>query len=198
VLHYSQDHLRTVTRDLDHPVFCRCRKHRQPFRRNLIHMIRMLPMLVHVHHSYASYGQSSYVTIFHGVINRVERIHCSWEKRDSWLHLQHTGWPIWWSPPNFSPPHSHWKQRGKVKHLLTIGYISLLGSYLQYVISTFNTCSWVPSPQLLTDTDGGYNLGGDSFPHHYLRPSQPTVFRFPLRAMSGLKLTLSSSNQPQK
>jgi hypothetical protein len=35
-----------------------------------------------------------------------------------------------------------------------IGYISLLGSYLQYVISTFNICSWEQTMvRSLTDTD---------------------------------------------
>jgi hypothetical protein len=35
-----------------------------PYRENLIHMTDMLPALVHVHHSYASCGQSPYVATF--------------------------------------------------------------------------------------------------------------------------------------
>jgi hypothetical protein len=70
----------------------------------------------------------------------------------------------------------------KAKHLLTISYISLLDLCHKHVISTFNTYSRVPTPRCLTDTDGGYNLGGASFPHHTHRPFQPTVLRFSLMA----------------
>jgi hypothetical protein len=35
-----------------------------PYRGNLIHTTDMLPAPVHVHHSYASYGQSPYVATF--------------------------------------------------------------------------------------------------------------------------------------
>jgi hypothetical protein len=58
------------------------------------------------------------------------------------------------------------------------------------VISTFNTSSRGPTHQSLTDTDMGYNLEGASFSHHSHRPSQPTVLLFPLRAPSGLQLTM--------
>jgi hypothetical protein len=64
--------------------------------------------------------------------------------------------------------------------------LGLLDPYHQHTISTFNTCSWVPTHQFLIDTDGGYNLGGVSFSHHSPRPSQLTVLHFPLMAPSGL------------
>jgi hypothetical protein len=58
----------------------------------------------------------------------------------------------------------------KAKHLLRTGYIGLLSPYLQHVISTFNTFSWGPTHRSLTDTGGGYNLGGAGFSHHPSRP----------------------------
>jgi hypothetical protein len=42
----------------------------------------------------------------------------------------------------------------------------------------------------LTDTDGGYNLGGVGFSHTIPWPSQPTVFNFHLRALPGLRLSV--------
>jgi hypothetical protein len=54
-----------------------------------------------------------------------------------------------------------------------------LGPYHQHAISTFNICSRGPSHRSLTDTGGGYNLGGASLPHHNSWPSQPTVLYFP-------------------
>jgi hypothetical protein len=77
----------------------------------------------------------------------------------------------------------------KVKHLLTIGYVGLLGPYLQHVISTFNTCSRGPTHRYLTNTGGAYNLGGVSLPNHTPRPSQLAILLFPLRDLLGLKLT---------
>jgi hypothetical protein len=47
-----------------------------------------------------------------------------------------------------------------------------------------------PTSRSLTDTSGGYNILGASFSYHTLRPSQPTVLRFPLRALPGLRLTI--------
>jgi hypothetical protein len=54
----------------------------------------------------------------------------------------------------------------------------LLGPYLQHVINTFNTCSRGSTHRSLTDTGGGYNLGGASFLHHTPEPFQPTVLCF--------------------
>jgi hypothetical protein len=36
--------------------------------------------------------------------------------------------------------------------------LGLLGPYHWHAIGTFNTCSWVPTPQSLTDTGGGYHI----------------------------------------
>jgi hypothetical protein len=83
----------------------------------------------------------------------------------------------------------------KNKHLLMTDYIGLLGSYLQHVISMLNTFLRLSTPWSLTDTDGGYNFRAAAFRYHSLRPSQPTIVRFPLMASFGLKLTSSSVNQ---
>jgi hypothetical protein len=51
----------------------------------------------------------------------------------------------------------------------------------------FNTCSRGPAHQPLTNTGGGYNLGGAGLPHTTPRPSQPVVSTFNLRAPPGLQ-----------
>jgi hypothetical protein len=95
-------------------------------------------------------------------------------------------------PYPVSLPQQPLKQCKKFKHLLATSYIGLLGLYHQYVISTFNTCSWVPIILSLIDTGSGYNLGGADFSYHTPRLSQPMVLRFPLRAPTGLRLTFSA------
>jgi hypothetical protein len=67
-----------------------------PYRVNLIHTTCVLPVSVHVHHSYGSYVQSPYVATF------CERIHCSW-KKSSPPNPQDTGRPIRGFIPSFSP-----------------------------------------------------------------------------------------------
>jgi hypothetical protein len=57
--------------------------------------------------------------------------------------------------------------------------LGLPDPYLRYAINMFNTCSRGPTHRSLTNTCGGHNLGGVSFPYHTPQPSQPTVLRFP-------------------
>jgi hypothetical protein len=45
----------------------------------------------------------------------------------------------------------------------------------QHTISTFNTCSQGPTHRSLTNTGGGYNLGGVDLPHTTPRPSQSAI-----------------------
>jgi hypothetical protein len=80
-------------------------------------------------------------------------------------------------PPNFSS-NTTIEAVMKGKHLLTTDYISLLGPYLQYVLSTFNTCSRGPTHQSLTNTGRCYNLRDASLSYHTPLPSQPTVLCF--------------------
>jgi hypothetical protein len=100
------------------------------------------------------------------------------KKKCSWLHLSAR-----LSGPRdllqFLSQHNHWSSRVKPSIYWRTCYIDLLGPYLQHVIGTFNTCSRGLTHQSLTDTGGSYNLGGAGFPHHSLRPSQPTLLRFP-------------------
>jgi hypothetical protein len=145
---------------------------------NLIHMTQMIPTPFHVRHSYASYGRSSYMAILSPWLNRVGRTLLFPRKRApniilSTLVDRSTG-----LPPSFSP-NTTIEAVIKAKHLLMAGYISLVGSYLQHVIITFNTCSRGPIHRFLTDTGGGYNLGGADFPQHSPCPSQPTILHFP-------------------
>jgi hypothetical protein len=145
----------------------------------LIHTTHMLSAPVHVHNSYTSSGQSLYVATFHEsstILNRViaperkELLTTSPARRviDMWIPIQ------------FLSPLTTIEAVEKAKNLLMISYISLMGLYLQHVISTFNACSRVPIHRSLTDAGGGYNLGDVGFLHHTPRPSQVTVLRFPL------------------
>jgi hypothetical protein len=71
------------------------------------------------------------------------------------------------------------------------GHISLAcDQYVQYLLVGTN-------PRSLTDTDGGYNLKGLSFAQNSTRPSQPRVIRFPLRALSSLKLNNINMKSPK-
>jgi hypothetical protein len=144
--------------------------------RNLIHTTRMLLTSVHVCHSYASYGQSTYVTTFHAGPRVLDGFTTS-EKKCSWLH-PHLGWVAHGTHPSFSPNNNHWSSALKPSIYWWTCYICLLGSYLQYVITTFNICSRGPIHRSLIDTSGGYNLGGAGFPQHTPHPSQPMILYF--------------------
>jgi hypothetical protein len=142
-----------------------------PCRGNLIHMIRTLLMPVHVHHTYVFHEKSLYVVTFHANPTELDRF-TTLEKKWSQLHLsaQLSGL---WNPPQFLSQHNHWSSVLKPNICWWIGYIGLLGLYLQHVISTFNICSREPTHQSLIITGGGYNLGGVGLPHHTTQPSQP-------------------------
>jgi hypothetical protein len=70
--------------------------------------------------------------------------------------------------------------------------LGLLSPYHQYAICTFNTCSWEPTHQSLTDIGGGYNLGGADLPYHTPWPFQLIVSTFHLRAPLDLRLSIQS------
>jgi hypothetical protein len=93
------------------------------------------------------------------------------KKNSSWHNPQHVGWPIHGSVPieamGVNAPYANGRLLG------------LPNPYLRHAIDTFNTCSWGPTHQSLTDTGGGYNIGGAGFPHYTPRPSQPMVLHFP-------------------
>jgi hypothetical protein len=146
----------------------------------------MLSAQVHVHHTYASYRQSQYVATFHVDPTELDGSNCCWEKG---LPTQSTAHRLThlWVLPKFLSHDNHWSSRLKPIICWRIGYISLLGPYLQHVISIFDTSSRVLIHRSLTDTDTGYNLGGVSFPHQFPHTSQPIVLRFPLRASPSIR-----------
>jgi hypothetical protein len=82
---------------------------------------------------------------------------------------------------NFSPNTTieamRWSQSSVDSMLL-----GLLGPYYEHAISTFNTYSRGLTHRSLSDTGGGYNLGGASLSHHTPRPSQLMVLCFPPKA----------------
>jgi hypothetical protein len=102
------------------------------------------------------------------------------------------GWVAHGTRLSFSAKHNHWSSVFNPNICWWTSYINLLGSYHQYVIITFNTCSRGPTNWSLTNTDGGYNFGGPGLPHHTLRPSQPTVLYFPPKGPTRSQVNQSS------
>jgi hypothetical protein len=91
---------------------------------------------------------------------------------------QHAGWLIHGSVPSFSPEPAN-EARGVSQASDSDQLLGLPGPYYRHVIGTFNTCSRRPTERSLTDTGGGYNLGGAGFPRTTPRPSWPVVSSFP-------------------
>jgi hypothetical protein len=107
-------------------------------------------------------------------------------KRNPRLHTQHVGWLICGSPSSFSPTLNQ-RSSGESQASVDGRLLGLPGPYHRHAIGTFNTCSRGLTHWSLTNTGGGYNLGGASFPYTTLRPSQPMVSTFHLRAPPGLQ-----------
>jgi hypothetical protein len=103
------------------------------------------------------------------------------EKKGSRYNPQHLGWPIHESIPSFSPTTAN-EAVGKNQASVNNRLLGLPSPYHRYVIDTFNTCSRGATHRFLTDTSGGYNLGGAGLPHTTSRPSQPAVSTFHQRA----------------
>jgi hypothetical protein len=73
------------------------------------------------------------------------------------------GWVAYGTCLSFSPKYNHWSIALKPNIYWWTDYIDLLDPYHQHVISMFNICSRGPTHRSLTDTGGGYNLGGADF-----------------------------------
>jgi hypothetical protein len=89
-----------------------------------------------------------------GVVNRVGRMHCSREKSapDS---TSQPDWVVHGTCLSFSPNTAI--EAVRLSQEPVYGrLLNLSGLYHQHAIGTFNTCLWVPTPQSLTDTGGGY------------------------------------------
>jgi hypothetical protein len=126
------------------------------------------------------------IATFHEVVNNGRQSHCSREK-GSRHNPQHNDWPIRGSVPSFSPEPAI--EAVEVKPPSIDGrLLGLLSPYHRYAIDMLNTCSRGPTHRSLTDTGGGYSLGGAGFPHISPRPSQPAVSTFHLRAPPSLRL----------
>jgi hypothetical protein len=85
------------------------------------------------------------------------------EKKGSRHNLQHVGWPIHKSVTRFLSQDNNWssnKSQTSVNNKLH----QFTGPITPATIGTFNTCSRGPTHRSLTDTGGGYNLGGASLP----------------------------------
>jgi hypothetical protein len=103
------------------------------------------------------------------------------EKNGSRHNPQHVGWPICGSIPSFSPEPGNEAVGGGGVKPPSVGnqLLGLPDSYRRHVIGMLNTCLRGSTYRSLTDSGGGYNLGGASLPYTTLRHSQPVVSTFP-------------------
>jgi hypothetical protein len=100
------------------------------------------------------------------------------EKKGSRHNPQHDGWLIHGFIPSFSLEPTN-EAVGVKLSICWRRLLGLPGSYHRHAISTFNTCSRGPTHRFLTNTGGGYNLGGADLPHTTPQPSQSVVSTFP-------------------
>jgi hypothetical protein len=129
------------------------------------------------HVTYASCRQSPYVATFHESSTELSRPSAP-EKKGSRHNPQRVADQSTdlYLASLLSQPMKQW---GQSQASINGRLLGLLGPYHQYVIGTFNTCSRGPTERSLTDTGGGYNLRGASFPRTTPRPSRPAVSPFP-------------------
>jgi hypothetical protein len=154
-----------------------------------------LPTPVHVCPVYASYGQSPYVATFHESSTELDRVTAP-EKKGSRHNPQHIGWPIRGSILSFSPESTN-EVVEKAKISMNSRLLGLPGSYHRHAIGTFNTCSRGPTHPSLTNTSGGYNIGGAGLPHTH-SPTFPTsCLYFFLSATPGLQFNQALSTKPK-
>jgi hypothetical protein len=108
------------------------------------------------------------------------------KKKNSHLHPWHADWPICGPPSSFSPTLNQ-RSSGQSQTTVDGRLLGLSGPYHRHAIDTFNTCSRGPTHRSLTNTGGGYNPEGASFPHTTPRSSWLTISTFHLRAPPGLQ-----------
>jgi hypothetical protein len=144
---------------------------------NPINTTRMLPMPVHVRSTYTSCGGPRTWQPFMKSSTAMDRATAP-EKKGSRHNLHRIDWPICGSIPSF-PPEPAIEAVGVKPTSVGNQLLGLPGLYHRHTIGTFNTCSRGSTHRSLTDTGGGYNLGGASFPHTTPRPFQQVVSTFP-------------------
>jgi hypothetical protein len=110
--------------------------------------------------------QSPYVATFHESLTELSRPTAP-EKKGSRHNPQRTA-DRSTGPYLASLPSQPMKQWGQRQASINDRLLGLLSPYHPYAIGTFNTYSRGPTERYLTDTGGGYNLGGAGLPHtHY-------------------------------
>jgi hypothetical protein len=144
----------------------------------------MLFTPVHVRRAYASCGAVPVRENLPRATDRVRQSHCSQEK---WLLTQSTTRQL--TDPRvrtqFLSRANQWSS-GESQTYINSRLLGLQGPYHRYAIGTFNTCSWGTTKRSLTDTGGGYNLGGIGSPHIHSLTFPTSCLSFPLVAPPGL------------
>jgi hypothetical protein len=126
-----------------------------PAGENLTNTPRTISTPVHVRLTYASCGQSLYMATFHTNPTELDRFTAP-EKKWSRLRLPaRLSGP--WDPPQFLSQHNHWSSALK-PNICRQQATRFTGPISPACDRTFNTCSRVPNPRSLTDTDGGYHI----------------------------------------
>jgi hypothetical protein len=158
-------------------------------------MTRTLPTPVHVCQAYASCRWSPYMATFHEPPTELYRVTAS-EKKGSRHNPQHAGWSIRGSVPSFSPEPTN-EAVEKAKTSINNRLLGLSGPYHWHAIGMFNTCPWGTTEWSLTDTGGGYNIGGVDLLHTH-SPTFPTsCLPYPLVAPSGLHFFQAPAIKPK-
>jgi hypothetical protein len=118
--------------------------------------VRVWSMTIHI-------SRGPHIATFHTTVNRFEQIYCTQLIFHNILWSSGEKSSFCWQPTT-----------------------RLTGPYHRHAIGTFNTCSWGPTHQSLTEIGGGYNLGGVILPRTH-SPTFPTsCLHIPLGAPSGL------------
>jgi hypothetical protein len=116
------------------------------------------------------------------------------KKKGSRHNPRHVGKLIRGSVPSFSPEPAI-EAVGVKLPSINNQLLGLPGSYHQHANGIFNTCSQGSTHRSLTNTGGGYNLGGVGLPHITHWPSQPHVSTFHLRVPPGLQFNQDPSTK---
>jgi hypothetical protein len=127
--------------------------------------------------------------------NSVGQSHCSWEKGLSTQSIAR--WLIdLWVYTQFLSRASQWSS-GESQTAVDSRLRGLPGPYHRHAIGTFNTCSRGPTHRSLTNTDGGYNLGGAGLPHTHSLTFPTSCLHFSLRALPGLHSNQVLTTKPK-
>jgi hypothetical protein len=164
-----------------------------PAGENLNNMSRTLPTPVHVRPTYASCGQSPYVTTFYWLPwSRNKPLHLKEDLTTKDRLIQLSYWAVSFFLSCDNPRVGERSFYPMVTQLLQLtGPISpACDQYVQYLLAGVN-------PSVFNRHRWGYNLGGAGFPHITLRPSQLVISTFHLRVPPGLKFNQVLLTKPR-